>query len=50
MSQIDVSDKVKAVLLDLQASGQHKSMDSVIRALLFKVGIVDPVTMTIGDQ
>lgn len=45
MAQIDVSDKVKDVLLGLQASGQHKSMDSVIRAMLFKIGIVDPITM-----
>lgn len=38
MSQIEVSDNVKDILLQIQKEDGHKVMDSVIRALLFETG------------
>ena len=38
MSQIEVSDKVKDVLIAIQVRDEHKSMDSVVRVILIKAG------------
>ena len=42
MSQIEVSDKVKSVLLGIQSRDEHKTMDSVVRTILFKAGEMEP--------
>lgn len=37
-SQIEVSDKVKKVLLNIQERDGHKAMDSVVRTTLIRAG------------
>ena len=42
MSQIEISDKVKAVLLEIKERDEHKTMDSVVRTLLIRESAMKP--------